>query len=133
MSPSLADVSQDYLYCMFKGEPGTRKSTQAMSFPKPQYWFSIDQKMDALILPSRAWKVDPAKDIKFDDYSNLSNNPATKGYDGVRKKLEQLQVNCPFKTIVVDSITQSNSVSINTGFRNCLGPAGARAVRIMPD
>ena len=36
----------DALYCMFKGEPGTRKSTQALSFPGPQYWFSWDRKMN---------------------------------------------------------------------------------------
>lgn len=58
--------------------------------------------MDALALPMMEWGIHP-RDITFDDYSN---------WDGVRMKLESLQVRCPFKTIVVDSIT-SGSDAIN--------------------
>ena len=93
--PTLDTVSQDYLFCLFKGEPGTRKSTAALSFPGPQYWISTDQKMDALITPARAWGLD-MKNISYDDYNDW-NKP--------RAKLESFQLNCPFKTIVVDSIT----------------------------
>lgn len=96
MSPSLADVSLDSLYCLFKGEWGTRKSTQALSFPTPQYWFSYDQKMESLILPGKAWGVDFKKDVIYDDYSN---------WDAARKKLENFQVTCPFRTLVIDTIT----------------------------
>ena len=93
--PTLDSVNFNSLYCLFKGEPGTRKSTQALSFPGPQYWFSWDRKMNGIFLPMRKWGIDP-KTIHFDDYDDY-----TKG----RTKLEQLQVNCPYKTIVVDSIT----------------------------
>ena len=63
--PTLDSVSSEILFCLFCGEPGTRKSTCALSFPKPIYFFDFDQKMEALHLPSRAWNVDP-KDVTFD-------------------------------------------------------------------
>lgn len=85
----------DVLFTMLKGEPGTRKSTEALSYPTPQYWISTDQKMEALNLPMKRWGVNP-KDIHYDDYSDWSKPKA---------KLETFQVNCPFKTIIVDSVT----------------------------
>lgn len=88
-------VTFDNLYCLFKGEPGTRKSGAALSFPKPIYYFSFDRKMDGLALPMRAWGINP-KDVHYDDYSD---------WNQAKIKLEKLQVNCPYKTIVIDSIT----------------------------
>lgn len=93
--PTLDQASIDVLFTMLKGEPGTRKSTQALSWPTPQYWISTDQKMEALTLPMKRWGINP-KEVTYDDY---------KDWSAPRNKLEQLQVNCPFKTIVVDSIT----------------------------
>lgn len=95
--PSLNDVKLDSLFSMFKGEPGTRKSTAALSYPTPQYWFSTDQKMEAMMLPAKRWGI-KMKDVQFDDYTD---------WDKPRAKMEQLQVNCPFKTLIVDSITSS--------------------------
>jgi AAA domain len=92
----------DAIFAMFKGEPGTRKSTSALSFPGPQYWFSTDRKMNALQIPMRNWNIDP-KLIHYDDYFD---------YTSMRVKLEQLKINCPYKTIVDDSIT-SNADVIN--------------------
>lgn len=93
--PNMSDVNFDALYCLFKGEPGTRKSTQALSFPGPQYWFSWDQKMSSVFVPMRNWGIDP-KTISYDDYDDWTK---------ARIKLEQLQINCPYKTVVIDSIT----------------------------
>jgi len=93
--PNMSTVSVDSLYCLFKGEPGTRKSTAALSFPGPLYFFDWDMKMDALKLPIRAWGLNPS-DINYDSYSDW-NKPLA--------KLKQLQLNCPYKTIVIDSIT----------------------------
>jgi len=93
--PSMETAGFDSLYCMFKGEPGTRKSTQALSFPGPQYWFSWDRKMNGIYLPMKRWGIDP-KTISYDDYDDW-NKP--------KKKLEDLQVTCPYKTIVLDSVT----------------------------
>lgn len=94
--PTLADANLDALFTMLKGEPGTRKSTCALSYPKPQYWVSTDQKMEALRLPANRWGINPRMDVEYDDYTN---------WDAPRAKLEQLQVNCRFKTIIVDSVT----------------------------
>lgn len=95
--PSLDSVKMDSLFSMFKGEPGTRKSTAALSYPTPQYWFSMDQKMEAMVLPAKRWGI-KASDIEFDDYVD---------WDKPRAKLEQLQVNCKYKTLIVDSITSA--------------------------
>lgn len=91
----LSDVDLDALFFLFKGEPGTRKSTCAASFPGKQYWFSSDRKMEALITPMSKWGRS-FDDIEYDDYSD---------YDVMRAKLEQLKVKCPYKLLVVDSIT----------------------------
>lgn len=93
--PNMADANFDSLYCMFKGEPGTRKSTQALSFPTPQFWFSWDRKMNGIYLPMKKWGIDP-KLISYEDYEDW-NKP--------RAKLEQFQSNCPYKTLVFDSLT----------------------------
>lgn len=93
--PTLENVKLDALFSMFKGEPGTRKSTAALSYPTPQYWISTDQKMEALMLPAKRWGVS-MRDINYDDYTD---------WDKPKSQLERMQVNCPYKTIIVDSVT----------------------------
>ena len=93
--PTLDKVEIKALYSMFKGEAGLRKSTCALSYPKPQYWFSYDRKMNGIYLPAKKWGVDLSQ-INYDDYDD---------WNKARTKLEQLQTNCPYKTIVVDSLT----------------------------
>src|SRR5665213_3591316 len=95
--PSLDTCNQDSLFNLFKGEPGTRKSTCALSYPLPQYWFSTDQKTEALTLPAKRWGID-MKQVDFDDYTNWSS---------VESKMKTMQVNCKYKTIIVDSITSA--------------------------
>lgn len=93
--PTLDSVNPGALLTMLKGEPGTRKSTCALSYPLPQYWISTDKKMGALSLPAKKWGIDKRL-IDYDDYNN---------WDAPRAKLEQLETHCRFKTIIVDSIT----------------------------
>lgn len=95
--PTLNDeLNLDALYCLFKGEWGTRKSTSALSFPTPQEWFSWDKKMRALLIPMKNWGINPS-DIVFNDYSD---------WEAARKRLEQLQTNIgKSKTIIIDTIT----------------------------
>lgn len=93
--PTLDTVDLNYLFSMFKGEPGTRKSTAALSYPLPQYWISTDQKMEALKLPALRWGIN-MKEVHYDDYTDWTKADS---------KLEQLKVNCPYKTIIVDSVT----------------------------
>ena len=100
--PTMNDVNFDALYCMFKGEPGTRKSTQALSFPGPQYWFSWDRKMNGIYLPMKKWGIDP-KTVTYDDYDDWSK---------AKKKLETFQVECPYKTLVFDSLTSMADMTL---------------------
>lgn len=94
--PTMYDeLNLDVLFSMFKGEWGTRKSTSAVSFPGPQYWFSYDKKMRSLILPMKNFGI-KMNSITYDDYTDWSK---------ADKKLRELKVDCPYKTIVVDSIT----------------------------
>lgn len=101
--PTLAQADPSIAYAMFKGEPGTRKSTQALSYPKPQYWFSWDQKMDGLWVPAKKWGVDLTKEVTYDDYD---------GWEEAAKKLKTLQVNCPYKTLVFDSLTSCADLTL---------------------
>ena len=104
MSPQILTPTKfGSLFTMLKGEPGTRKSTAALSYPAPQYWFAHDRKMDALLLPARKWGIDISKTLEYDDYTD---------YDSMRIRLEAFETNCKYKTIVVDSLT-SNGDSIN--------------------
>lgn len=94
------DVTSDVLFTMLRGEPGTRKSTAALSYPTPIYWFDAEDKMAALRIPMKNWGIKPT-DVEFDTYREINSASA------MIKKMEQFQVNCKFKTIVVDSITSS--------------------------
>lgn len=109
-----AELNNNALYSMFKGEAGTRKSSVALSYPTPQYWFSWDKKMRALLMPMKALGIDP-KFIDYDDYSD---------WDKPRKKLEVLQANCPYKTIIIDSITSAADGILAQGKKLKSGTAG---------
>jgi Fe-S cluster assembly scaffold protein SufB len=103
--PTLDEVKGDALFYMFKGEPGTRKSTQALSFPTPQYWFCHDKHMHSLVLPMKKWGVN-AKDIHYDNYTDWA---------AMETKLKAFQEKCPYKTLIVDSITsQGDSINDQT-------------------
>jgi hypothetical protein len=98
--PSLFDVKYDRLVTLMKGEPGTRKSTAALSYVintgQKQYWFSFDRKMQALQIPAQNWGINTT-DVEYDDYNS---------FDRLREKLKQFKVKCPYKAgIVLDSIT----------------------------
>lgn len=92
---NLSTSKIESIYALFKGEPGTRKSTAALSFPTPQYWFSYDRKMNALRIPMQKWGIDPLL-VEYDDYDEYNKGIA---------KLNSLVLNCKYKTIVIDSIT----------------------------
>lgn len=94
--PTLFDeFNIDALFTLMKGEPGTRKSTCALSYPVPQFWLSWDKKMRSLLLPMKHFGINPT-DISYEDYDDWSKG---------EKKLRSLQTNCNYKTIIADSIT----------------------------
>jgi hypothetical protein len=96
--PTMESIDFQSLFCLFKGVWGTRKSTQALSFPKPQYWFSFDQKMGGIYTPMKLWGIDP-KLVTYDDYNALSLS-----WNKAEEKMKSFRSGCPFKTIVVDHI-----------------------------
>lgn len=122
--PSMESVTSDTLFTLLKGEPGLRKSTAALSYPTPQYWFNIDEKMEALRLPMKNWGIKPS-DIEFDAYKDASS---------MINKMEQFQANCKYKTIIVDSITSSGdkinrqTMKMKSGTTNKSG--GEKGMRI---
>ncbi len=130
----MSDIQFDKMFALFKGEPGTRKSTSAASFPTPQYWFSLDQKMNAMMLPMKAFGTDLSA-VDYDDYND---------WNGPLKKLESFQVKCPYKTIIIDSITSladamnRQTIKIKTGTTTKSGAeagnrVGGIAVNTMED
>lgn len=100
--PTLDFAAPDVLYTMMKGEPGTRKSTQALSYPKPQYWFSWDRKMNGIWIPCLKWNIN-MKDIQYDDYDDWNH---------ARDRLEKFVINCPFRTLVLDSLTSMADMTL---------------------
>lgn len=122
--PDMSTVNFDALYCMFKGEPGLRKSTQALSFPGPQYWFSWDRKMNGIYLPMKKWGIDP-KSIAYDDYDDWAK---------AKVKLESFQVKCPYKTLVFDSLTSMADMTLRQttqlkyGLKRASGQAAGKLI-----
>ncbi len=94
---SLSDSSLDSFLTMLKGEPGTRKSTAALSYPTPQFWFSWDKKMEAMVLPAKRMGVD-LRQVDYEDYND---------WDTPRGQLERFQLNCKYRTIICDSVTST--------------------------
>lgn len=95
MQKNLNDTDLTKMLVMFKGEPGTHKSTQAMTYPGDQFWVSTDRKMSALALPAKKWGIDKSK-IHYEDFSE---------YYKIINKLEALRLNCKYRTVVIDSLT----------------------------
>ena len=115
---NLGTVQVDALYAMLKGEPGTRKSTCALSFPLPQFWVSTDRKMEALVLPAKRWGVD-LKKVDYEDYTD---------WDKPKAKLKSFQLNCPYKTIIIDSITSIGDNMTGQVKKNKAGKEGGKMI-----
>src|SRR5271170_808498 len=78
------------LLSIFKGESGEGKSVGALSFPTP-YVFDFDKKM-----PSISQKHFPGKEVHWDTFDSIFE---------VDEKLSELFNNCPYETLIIDSIT----------------------------
>jgi hypothetical protein len=68
----------------------------------------------------RAWGIDP-KQINYDDYDD---------WNRAKMKLEQLSINCPYKTIVVDSVTSCADMSIRQVLKIKTGKGGDKGKSI---
>ncbi len=113
--PNLSVIDYNSLFYLFKGEPGTRKSTSALSFPLPQYWISWDQKMEALGIPAKNWGLDLSQ-IDFDDYGD---------WDAAHTKLKSFRTSCKYRTVIIDSISSgSNHINRQTMAKKASGLSG---------
>jgi hypothetical protein len=59
--------------------------------------------MNGILIPCKNWGIDP-KSISYEDYKDW-NEP--------RAKLEALQVRCPYKTLIFDSLTSMCDMTLN--------------------
>jgi hypothetical protein len=129
--PTMETIDHSYHYSLFKGDPGTRKSTQALTYPKPIYWFDFDDKIKAMALPMKHFGIN-GKDIHYDRYAGDDM------WARARAKLESFQVSCPYKTIVIDSITSladkvlRNVVKSKTGQTRASGASAGKRIGGIP-
>jgi hypothetical protein len=68
---NLNNIKMQALFAMLKGEPGTRKSTCALSFPGRQFWVSTDRKMEAMVLPAKRFGI---KLTDIDSITSIGDN-----------------------------------------------------------
>jgi len=87
----------EFLFALFKGSPGSRKSTAAASFPDPLF-IDSDGKSDAV------QKIFPDKDIRI---------ICPRNFDEHLDILDELSRNNPYQTIVDDSITTTSTQIFN--------------------
>lgn len=95
MIKTLGSEKIQSVLAMFKGEPGTWKSSSAITFPTPQFWFSQDGKMNSVMKPARLHGVDISQ-VEYEEY---------KTWTEMERKVESLQLNCKYKTLIIDSVT----------------------------
>jgi hypothetical protein len=124
----LSDAKIDTPFILLKGEPGLRKSTQALSFAKagPQYWFSFDRKMSGILIPAKKWGIDTSI-IEYDDYDD---------WNKAALKLEQLQMNASkYKGgIILDSVTTMADAALRQTLKLKIGTSrssGAKAGKLV--
>lgn len=75
---------------ILKGESGEGKSTAAFSFPN-SYVFDFDRKMPSIFLKHYA-----GSKIEWDTFKNIFE---------IQDKVSELEVSCPYETLIIDSIT----------------------------
>lgn len=101
----ISDITlDDSIFALFKGEPKTGKTIAWASFPKP-YCVDTDFRMK----PLATYPPLHGKDIEYDSFSD---------WDSLDRKLEELEYNCPYDTIVLDSLTTLARLTINYLFKN---------------
>jgi hypothetical protein len=110
------DPSTIPVKCVIKGVPGTRKTTQAATFPSPIFWFDIDRKIESLLLPKKLGFYDPNLKIEVEQPT---------GWYHVEKKLQEFESYCPYATVVVDSLSSLGDC-INRQTLNKEGAAGKK-------
>jgi len=102
-------VPSNRLFCLFKGEPKTGKDIAAHSFAIAGllYTFDLDSRMESVVNYYK--KVVPRPDI----IANIEYDRFT-DFFSIHRRLEELKISCPYKTIVMSSLTSLARKSMNT-------------------
>lgn len=90
--PKVSDGLQNGLMIQMIGKPGSGKSIAAASFPEPVYIFDLESRIDPVIM------FFGKRDITYDTYY-------IGDFEKFCRKLESFQLNCPYKTIIIDGLT----------------------------
>ena len=88
------------IFALLKGESGSGKSTGALSFGESIYVLDHDRKMPAI-----AQKHFPGKEIHYDTFDDVFQ---------VGEALETLVNDCPYETIIGDSLTSLSYTALKT-------------------
>lgn len=103
----LEDVKpEDRIFALFKGDPKTGKSIAAHSFffGEPVYTFDLDARMEA-VKDYYQRVVGKLPNVTFDRFSTFFE---------IHTKLEELRASCPYKLIILDSLTALAMKSLDT-------------------
>ena len=84
---------------LFTGEPGTRKTTASASFPGKIYMMDIDNKGHAMYLPHSKGLIN--SELEYESFDSWFK---------IQDKLNSLQTNCPYDTVIFDSVTAAGDV-----------------------
>jgi AAA domain len=91
------NAEDEFIKAILKGLPGTRKTTQAATFPGPIKWIDTDKKLkETLSLPRKLRAIPHDTEIDYEQPENWYN---------VERILKELVVRCDYRTVVLDSIT----------------------------
>lgn len=96
--------SEQLKLCIY-GNSGTGKTCFAASFPTPLWFCDFDGKVGSA---ANFWRTKDPKRLEHIAYENFSGYQAQGGIRVIQKfegMLRELETKCPFKTIVLDSLT----------------------------
>lgn len=104
------------LRILMKGKASTRKTSAAVTFPRPLLLIDVDQKYDSILL-----HVENKEGISVESIP-------PKNYTTFKNLTDELEDNyCPFATVVVDSLTSVARLIQNYCLQNTRSASGKRA------
>lgn len=116
--------SDSPLSVLMLGPTGSGKSIATASFPLPMYVANFDGRMGSVANYYRA-RPELGVDLEKVDFTLFQN------FGSFIDKLDELERYCPYKTLVIDPLTNlcSKIISYNMGFRKGKKGSGAGKVR----
>ena len=112
--PKVSDLPSrpEFLKVLIYGESGTGKTYSISTFPDPVYIFDFDRGIETLsgITPG---------EFEYDTYAegSIQGQPFVQ----FRKKVAELRKKCPYKTVVLDSVTTLGEKAVTSFVRSASG------------